>query len=115
MPWRRWKRELTGLRPLPGGLHPDRDDACVYVHVDVAGGLAKIGFVAAEAGALLARGCQTEDGRVAGRHAGALQHAALAEQTMQAPEVVVRNGHEQVMLEVVIHVVGGDEEPLPPA
>ena len=34
---------------------------------------------------------------------------------MQAPEVVVRHGHQQVVLQVIVDVVGCDEEALPPA
>src|SRR5438876_4546034 len=64
--------------------------------------------------ALRPRGREAEHGHVAVRHAGARQHAALPEEAVQAPEVVVRHGHQQVVLQVIVDVVGCDEEALPP-
>src|SRR5262249_41005145 len=40
------------LKLCLAGFIPDRADACVYVHVDVAGGLGKVGLVATPLGAL---------------------------------------------------------------
>src|SRR5262249_31274531 len=63
-----------------------------------------------------ARGGQVEDAAVAPRHAGLVaEDAALAQEAVHASQVVVRNRHQQMMLEVVVDVVGGDQEPLPPA
>jgi hypothetical protein len=42
------------------GFIPDRTDACVYVHVDVAGGLGKIGFVATPLGSVFPLGSAVE-------------------------------------------------------
>ena len=49
------------------------------------------------------------------RDAGAVEHAALAQQAVQARQVVVRHGHQQVVLEVVVDAVRRDQQALPPA
>jgi len=48
------------LKLCLAGFVPDRADACIYVHVDVAGGLGKIGFVASPLGALFPVGSAVE-------------------------------------------------------
>jgi hypothetical protein len=48
------------LKLCLAGFVPDRADACIYVHVDVAGGLGKIGFVATPLGALFPVGSAVE-------------------------------------------------------
>ena len=48
------------LKLCLAGFVPDRADACIYVHVDVAGGLGKIGFVATPLGAVFPVGSAVE-------------------------------------------------------
>src|SRR5206468_11249181 len=64
------------------------------------------------------RGCaggELEDPEIASLHTRIRQHTTSAQDAVHTRQAVVRNGHDEVMLEVVVHVVGRNEETLPPA